>query len=489
MAFQEDLDTATLEEWRAGDQIGIKDGYEALFRKLVAYGSGKATIDVTTLVYTGTGNGLIHNIDLGVDSPTETWTLTLTSATAFTVSGSVSGAQLVGVVGAPYTTADVRGAATSGTITQITDSGATFITDLVAVGDRVVNVTQAEQVIVTEVVSETVLNCTTLASGSWNGDTYHVLKPNASLINFDIRAGGTAFINTDAWVMDVTEGDLASPSTDQWVLDRWDPFADFKAGATEKNGYVHWHGPGDGTEEIYCGIRLTETPASQIFDFVMRGFTGFSEGSDFDNQPGGSSEVYTAFWNFDIGYWFAFNSRRYVVSAVVSGTYHSLYSGFILAYASPEEYPYPLVIIGEDDTARAYNSTDANFRGIHKSNRNIQMRNLAGTWLDGLNSEIGTNNCQRWPNMSSQFSPLTFWSDNEDFDNFDKQLFPIVIIDGNSTPDINNRSTLGELQGCRVVTGFNNSSESVLAISGTDHIVFEDIFRQLREDFWALEMD
>jgi hypothetical protein len=349
-------------------------------------------------------------------------------------------------------------------------------------------VTQAEEVHVTEVLSENVINTTSLASGSWNGDTYHVLKPNASLINFDIRGGGTNFINTDAWVCDVTIGALASPSTDQWVLDRWDPFADFKAGISEKNGYVHWHGPGDGTEEIYCGIRLTETPASQIFDFVMRGFTGFSEGSDFDSQPGASAAIYTPFWNFDIGYWIAFNSRRYVVSANVSGTYQSLYNGFFLAYASPEEYPYPMAIIGGDDVVRAYNSSDAGFHGIHISTRNIQCRTLSGTWLDGFDTEIGTDNCQRWPHSTTAYSNLTFWSNNEDFDNFDKQLFPIVIIDGKATPSILNRSTLGELQGCRAVTGFNNSSESVLAISGTDHIVFEDIFRQSREDFWALEM-
>jgi hypothetical protein len=52
--------------------------------------------------YTGTGNGTMTNILPQSLAIPETWTITLTSATAFTVTGSSSGPQAGGTVGAPY---------------------------------------------------------------------------------------------------------------------------------------------------------------------------------------------------------------------------------------------------------------------------------------------------------------------------------------------------------------------------------------------------
>lgn len=52
--------------------------------------------------YSGTGNGVMSNIVADVDAVEETWTITFTSATSFTVSGSVSGPTAVGAVGSTY---------------------------------------------------------------------------------------------------------------------------------------------------------------------------------------------------------------------------------------------------------------------------------------------------------------------------------------------------------------------------------------------------
>ena len=62
-------------------------------------GSGVA-ID---LAYAGTGDGVMTEIAVAPASPTgETWTVTLSDATNFAVSGSTLGAQAAGVVGTPY---------------------------------------------------------------------------------------------------------------------------------------------------------------------------------------------------------------------------------------------------------------------------------------------------------------------------------------------------------------------------------------------------
>lgn len=58
--------------------------------------------DLGTIGYTGTGNGTIGAVEASPTSVTETWTLTATSATNFTVTGSVSGAKAAATVGTPY---------------------------------------------------------------------------------------------------------------------------------------------------------------------------------------------------------------------------------------------------------------------------------------------------------------------------------------------------------------------------------------------------
>ena len=57
----------------------------------------------TDQAYVGTGDGTLRVTDIPGDSPdAEVWTVTLSDATNFAVSGSTLGAQAAGVVGTPY---------------------------------------------------------------------------------------------------------------------------------------------------------------------------------------------------------------------------------------------------------------------------------------------------------------------------------------------------------------------------------------------------
>lgn len=65
----------------------------------------QATIDivgVNAITYTGTGNGVLTEIEPGPAAVHETFTLHLTSATDFTVTGSASGSLTAGIVGTKY---------------------------------------------------------------------------------------------------------------------------------------------------------------------------------------------------------------------------------------------------------------------------------------------------------------------------------------------------------------------------------------------------
>jgi hypothetical protein len=60
------------------------------------------TLAYASTSYTGTGSGTMSNIAVDAAALEETWTITFTSATAFTVSGSVTGPTAAGVVGSAY---------------------------------------------------------------------------------------------------------------------------------------------------------------------------------------------------------------------------------------------------------------------------------------------------------------------------------------------------------------------------------------------------
>ena len=88
--------------------------------------------DIVTSVTPGsnTGNGICTQVYGGADTVAETITVTLTSATAFSVSGSVTGAMAAGTVGTLYSTPQVEFMVTAGSVAFI--NGDTFAIVLAA---------------------------------------------------------------------------------------------------------------------------------------------------------------------------------------------------------------------------------------------------------------------------------------------------------------------------------------------------------------------
>jgi len=101
----------------------------------------------------------------------------------------------------------------------------------------------------------------------------------------------------------------------------------------------------------YFGIQSYEDPASSIYGWDLKGFTGFDPGSPegsvlFENQPDASPSAYIPMQNTAMSYWFWANERR-VIMVVKTGTaYQWMYAGFINPFATESEYPYPMVVMG-----------------------------------------------------------------------------------------------------------------------------------------------
>jgi hypothetical protein len=308
-----------------------------------------------------------------------------------------------------------------------------------------------------------------------------------SLLSFVITAGGTAFINGDVFTVAATTNTIAA--ADVWVLDAWNNFDLF---TDQVGGGLWWHGAGDGTQAIYCGIRLQDNAPSSIWNWVTRSATGYSGSQVWSIQPGVSPEYFTAFWDNDMLYWMIGSGRRYSVAAKVSTTYHAMYQGLFLPFGSPTEYPLPLCNLGEKDDEEAWNSVAPGFDVFCIPSSTVQIggvRDVAGAWLDVSNS-ASAGEIQFWPAATFGYFVSSIWDNHENFNNGDHQLFPVVLITGpvSGTSVPLGANTFGVLDGIRRVTGFGNSAETILTISAVDHVVFQNIARTTREHFWTMEM-
>ena len=112
--------------------------------------------------FTGTGNGTMGSVAINTRTAVvETWTVVATSATNFTVTGSVSGAKAAATVGTPYTNGILSFTITAGGVAFT--AGATFTV-------AVTNAAPANTVL--PVISDTtpqVGNALTVTTGTWTG--------------------------------------------------------------------------------------------------------------------------------------------------------------------------------------------------------------------------------------------------------------------------------------------------------------------------------
>ena len=425
MSYIGNLLTSALVWEQATNQVNTEIGYIPLYRALVHYAGGKALPGAVT--YAGTGDGLIQDIDGGVDAPSETWTIVFSDATDFTVDGSVSLSQAGGSIGENYVTTS---------------------------------------------------------------------SPLDSLISFRIEAGGTAFQAGDTFTIPVTVGPLASHAN-QWILDRWSPFTtagDTFAAIDDQTtngttGALIWHGQGS-SESWQAGIAV----APSLENWALRAYTGFSASASWDTNLGASPETFIALFDTtSLRYWLVVNSRRIVVVAKVGANLHAMYQGAILPFASPAEWPYPMLSTGENEVAIVQSETgDIGFsHGIVSAGDDTgHLRDNAGNWLifnSGATSPNGE--VSNYPfGVTSGINPRAWWVGHENFPSGDHQLMPITLVHPPQSGLPLTGDTFGVLDGCFAVTGFALTAETVLSIGGTDHLVVNDIFRTSPDDFWALEL-
>lgn len=357
------------------------------------------------LMYAGTGNGTFTAYRGGASSVAETFTITATSSTNFTVVGSVSGSIGPATVGTPFAHAKIE---------------------------------------------------------------------------FTISAGGTAFVAGDVFTINTAP---------KWTIDR-----------DVAGSELILHAPGNnGTYSIYCGMQTFSDAGADYYNWRLGGFTGYVSGNTFANQPGAMTRCVTPLRNGSIAFWLVNNGRSVRMVAKVSTVYEPMYLGFIDAYFTPGEWPYPLAVGGAmsfvgtepaaGNTQWRWSNTSYQHRAFtgpyaqtatNGDNGQLRLRDLSGSWRGfGAFTSADTQTTT----ANDRVHPYSY-SMNNLRPNLDGSypIYPVVLY----STDPN---TWGALDGVYAVTGQSLSAETTITIGSDTYIAFPNIYRAGLVDFFALKLD
>jgi hypothetical protein len=258
-----------------------------------------------------------------------------------------------------------------------------------------------------------------------------------------------------------------------------------------------------GTDEIFVGLRLYKNVSTDTYGLRLQGFTGYVAGVTFDAQPGaiqydGDAAAQTTptvpLWNDTIPYWFVVNARRIIVVAKISTVYEALYLGYLLPFALPGQWPYPLVVGGSAKGALRYDATVNHSHFVIPYNMGavgtIRLRDAAGNWISPQiqTSGVGFNQSGTWPYGEQWSASLQGWRNYKKTPGSASDVWPVhpVIIFFTDAAQQYRGAILGIFDGISHIGGLENAVENTVTIGGDTFLVVRNVFRSTPEDFWSL---
>jgi hypothetical protein len=298
-------------------------------------------------------------------------------------------------------------------------------------------------------------------------------------LEFLISDGATDFIVGDDWSIALTAGDLGAQA---WAVNRRE----------QDKVFLQGHGL-SGTDEIYVHIKTFENVGADYYNWQINAADGYAATADETGQPNASPTGWVPLWNQPIPYWFVASGRRFIVAAKVSTTYHGCYGGLYLPFATPTQFPYPMLVAGSSAQAAArWSDTTVNktrmfcMAGLGAA----YVRHIDAGWnqLTGYSEGILTapSKFVLHPYGGSSFGISRISESREGIGGV-YPLTPITIInvDNGITKGVE-----GELDGCFHISGFGNAAENIVndPDSELDHVVFQDVFRTGVGNYFALRL-
>lgn len=333
-------------------------------------------------------------------------------------------------------------------------------------------------------------------------------------------AGGTQTTRTVLTVTSVSSGAVTGANITTrgvYTVAPTDPVAQFStsgggSGATFNMTYLpavdtdvatlSLEGPGNGASaRVYVNIETFNNVGSNHYTWKVFGATSYSAGVGFPSQVNASPEVHFLLANTTLEYWIQSSTRRFMVEARSGSNYLSMYAGFMLPFALPSEYPFPLAIIASYPTAalpgvaNARNSSiadpgDAAAHYLRRSAltwRAIRNQGNAGTSI----SPVTGQRAFMWPAKSSMGTSASAgdadlwnsggWENMKTNFNSEAPLVRCTLIDTFEA------AAVAALEGVFMTTGFGRSAEQALTVGGRTFRLFQRAGRTGPGDFFAVE--
>lgn len=286
-----------------------------------------------------------------------------------------------------------------------------------------------------------------------------------------------------------------------------------------------------GTDAIYTGIRSEYDAANGWYNLFLNGYTGYDPNeTSFFNQPGALNNwsavtpldvPMVPCWNAAMPYWFRANGRSFSFGVKVSTSFEGGYLGFILPYATPSQYPYPLAVGGSlvpQDYDRAatwrysYNDQRHSVFPIPGSNTSyptgttpnssaLYLRTPDGLWqsfaqrsgvttiyemTQSLSSPFARsgNRTGVWPTSVRNVGGAAPRRDYREVLGGGYLLQPLILHQRLPTDAV-----WGELEGCMAISGFGNAAENTTSFAGKNYVIFQNVARTEAHEYWAMALD
>jgi len=237
---------------------------------------------------------------------------------------------------------------------------------------------------------------------------------------------------------------------------------------------LHVKGTGDnGYDEIYNSLYIFEDASTDKYHFRVYGALGM-KGTSPNYYRIKSILQYCALWNNPMDYWLVCNGRRVIMYAKVSTKYAGLHFGLVRPFATPEQYPYPMVV-GGTHYIRVSWTSNAN---------TAWWDNREHVCAISADNRILENYVDVWPKEgASELDKMIDCMDGS------YSLIPLIVVSNNT--NTNSDSTMyaiGQVEGLYHVSGFNQSAENILTIGSDNYVVFPKFADTGRNDWVALQL-
>ncbi len=253
-------------------------------------------------------------------------------------------------------------------------------------------------------------------------------------------------------------------------------------------------GPGlAGTDEIRIKLKPVYDITNARYNLELMGVPNWNSGIAQSAQINMSDPVYMSLWNGSMPYTFKATGRFFIAVVQVTSVVEGCYGGFMLPYAIPSEYPYPLCVGGTSNKS-TYSYSETNPEHSHFVNPSdalkvfvpgnvwISVQNFTGSYAWSNTSFPKTSPYAPWPS-SSYFQDA--WAKLRECFGGAYPIHPIIIMTPIPTP-----AMLGELEDCFHIPGIANSHGNTFTISSEDYMVVQNTSRTDNWlGYWALKLE